>query len=64
MAQAMLKPERIFCDVYVLRDSRPVWRNQRSATKAKSRKTVVTVQPAMKSGLSPKAPTSEMYAIF
>ena len=40
--------------------NRPVCRSQRSDAKERSRKTVVTQQPAMKRGFRPWAPMSEM----
>lgn len=40
--------------------SRPICRSQRSAIKAKSKDTVVTTLPAMKSGFNPVAPISDI----
>lgn len=48
----------------VFATSRPLCRRKRSEKKERSRKIVVTHEPAMKSGLRDWAPTSEMYAIF
>ena len=57
------RPERTFSAVPRFFARRPVCRSQRSEAKERSRKTVVTTQPAMKSGFRPWAPMSEMYAM-
>lgn len=54
------RAERIFSATPRFFAKRPVCRSQRSEAKERSRKTVVTQQPAMKSGFKPWAPTSEM----
>lgn len=41
--------------------SRRICRSQRSAIKARSKDTVVTALPAMKSGCNPVAPMSDIY---
>lgn len=53
MANRMDSPLRTFSTRPRFLASRPVCLNQRSAAKLKSRKMVVTQQPAMKRGLSP-----------
>ena len=60
MAKTTARPERTFSAVPRFLARRPVWRSQRSEAKERSRKTVVTQQPAMKSGFRPWAPMSEM----
>ena len=59
-AKATERAERTFSAVPKFLARRPVWRSQRSEAKERSRKTVVTQQPAMKSGFSPWAPMSDM----
>ena len=58
--KTMASAESTFSAVEVFLTSRPVCRSQRSEAKARSRNTVVTQQPAMKSGFRPSAPISEM----
>ena len=62
-AKAMLSPLRTFSIVDTFAAKRPRCRSHRSERKERSRKMVVTQEPAMKRGLSLSAPTSEMYAI-
>ena len=57
------RPERTFSATPRFLAKRPVCRSHRSDAKERSRKTVVTQQPAMKSGFKPWAPISEMKAI-
>lgn len=57
------RPERTFSATPKFFAKRPVCRNQRSDAKERSRKTVVTQQPAMKRGCKPWAPISEIYAM-
>ena len=52
---------RTFSDVPVFLANRPLCRSHLSETKARSRKMVMMQLPVMKSGLSPSAPTSEIY---
>ena len=54
----LARAERNFSALVVLRSNLPECRNHRSAANERSRKTVVTQEPAMKSGLSPSAPIS------
>ena len=54
------RAERIFSATPRFFANRPVCRSQRSDAKERSRKTVVTQQPAMKRGFRPWAPMSEM----
>lgn len=60
IANTMDNPLRTFSVTVVFLAKRPRCRSHLSDTKAKSRKMVVTTDPAMKSGLSFSAPTSEM----
>jgi hypothetical protein len=53
--------EKILSVMVLFGASRPICRSQRSAMKARSKDTVVTALPAMKSGFNPVAPTSDMY---
>lgn len=57
------KPDRTFSATPKFCAKRPVCRSQRSDAKERSRKTVVTQQPAIKRGFKPWAPMSEMYAM-
>jgi hypothetical protein len=59
-AKTRLKPLRTFSIVVVFLANRPRCRSHLSERKERSRKTVVTQAPAMKSGLRVSAPTSEM----
>ena len=52
VAKAMVRPERTFSVRVVFGTSLPLCRSQRSERKEMSRKTVVTLQPAMKRGFS------------
>ena len=54
------RAERTFSATPRFLANRPVCRSQRSDAKERSRKTVVTQQPAMKRGFRPWAPMSEM----
>lgn len=63
-AKNKLQMLKIFCAVDVFFARRPVCRSQRSAMRARSRKTTVTVPPAMNRGFRLKAPMSDMYAMF
>ena len=54
------RAERTFSATPRFFANRPVCRSQRSDAKERSRKTVVTQQPAMKRGFRPWAPMSEM----
>lgn len=54
------RPERTFSATPKFFANRPVCRSHRSDAKERSRKTVVTQQPAMKRGFNPWAPISEM----
>lgn len=60
MAKMMDRPERTFSATPKFFAKRPVCRSQRSDAKERSRKTVVTQQPAMKRGFKPWAPMSEI----
>lgn len=60
---ALDKPDKIFSAAPTFLAKRPVCRSQRSDAKERSRKTVVTQQPAIKRGFKPWAPMSEMYAM-
>jgi hypothetical protein len=60
LANTRLSPLSTFSIVVVLAARRPLWRSQRSERKERSRNTVVTQDPAMKSGLRDCAPTSLM----
>ena len=59
-AKTTERAEQTFSAVPRFLARRPVWRSQRSEAKERSRKTVVTQQPAMKSGLRPWAPMSDI----
>ena len=54
------RAERTFSATPRFFANRPVCRSHRSDAKERSRKTVVTQQPAMKRGFRPWAPMSEM----
>ena len=60
MAKTTESAEQTFSNVPRFLARRPVWRSQRSEAKERSRKSVVTQQPAMKRGFRPWAPMSEM----
>ena len=60
MAKRTERAEQTFSAVPRFLARRPVWRSQRSEAKERSRKMVVTQQPAMKRGLRPWAPMSDM----
>lgn len=60
-AKTMESTERVFSSVLRLGARRPRCRSQRSRAKARLKETVVTADPAMKSGLSSRAPMSLMY---
>lgn len=60
LSSVLDKPERTFSARPKFLAKRPVCRSQRSDAKERSRKTVVTQQPAMKRGFKPWAPMSEM----
>lgn len=60
-AATMEQMENIRSHFSMLRASTPLCRSHRSDAKERSRKTVVTTQPAIKRGFRPSAPTSEMY---
>ena len=60
MAKTMESAESDLSTMPVFLAKRPVCRKYRSAAKDKSRKIVVTQQPAMKRGFNPSAPMSEM----
>lgn len=62
-ANKMLSQLNVFSMTVVFLASRPLCRNQRADRNARSRKMVVTHEPAMKRGFRLPAPTSEMYAI-
>lgn len=53
IAKTIENPDRIFSAVPIFFANRPVCRNHRSAAKERSRKTVVTQQPAMNKGCRP-----------
>jgi hypothetical protein len=59
-ANAMLRELRIFSIVDMFAAKRPRCRSHLSERKERSRKMVVTQDPAMKRGLRVSAPTSEM----
>lgn len=59
-ANTILRPLSTFSAMPRFFARRPVCRSQRSERKERSRNTVVTQQPAMKSGFSPWAPISDM----
>lgn len=59
-AYVLDRPERTFSATPKFFAKRPVCRSHRSDAKERSRKTVVTQQPAMKRGFRPSAPMSEM----
>jgi hypothetical protein len=56
----MVSPDSTFSPRDVLGARRPLWRSQRSAPNEMSSSSVVSTQPAMKSGLRSDAPTSLM----
>jgi len=62
-AKTIEKELRTFSLVVMFLANRPRCRSQRSDKKDRSRKAVVTTQPAMNNGFRPSAPTSEMYAM-
>lgn len=58
------RPLSIFSAIPRFLANLPVCLSHLSDAKERSRKIVVTTQPATKRGLRPWAPISEMYAIF